>query len=80
MQHTELDLSEKCILKNEPLRTHEGEKFIWQIDNEINLDKKRTEWKFIHSVQLSRDDWIRTSDLFVPNEARYQAAPHPDGL
>lgn len=25
-----------------------------------------------------RDDWIRTSGLFVPNEARYQAALHPD--
>jgi 2-polyprenyl-6-methoxyphenol hydroxylase-like FAD-dependent oxidoreductase len=25
-----------------------------------------------------RGDWIRTSDLFVPNEARYQAAPRPD--
>ena len=25
-----------------------------------------------------RGDWIRTSDLFVPNEARYQTAPRPD--
>ena len=25
-----------------------------------------------------RGDWIRTSDLFVPNEARYQAAPRPE--
>ena len=25
-----------------------------------------------------RGDWIRTSDFFVPNEARYQAAPRPD--
>ena len=24
-----------------------------------------------------RDDWIRTSDLFHPKEARYQAAPRP---
>ncbi len=24
-----------------------------------------------------RDDWIRTSDPFVPNEVRYQAALHP---
>ncbi|GEM_PF-6005963 len=28
-------------------------------------------------VFLSRDDKIRTCDLFVPNEARYQAALHP---
>ena len=27
---------------------------------------------------FGRGDWIRTSDLFVPNEARYQAAPRPD--
>jgi hypothetical protein len=24
-----------------------------------------------------RDDWIRTSDLVVPNDARYRAALHP---
>ena len=28
-------------------------------------------------VACNRGDWIRTSDLFVPNEARYQAALHP---
>jgi hypothetical protein len=27
---------------------------------------------------LSRGGGIRTHGLFVPNEARYQAAPHPD--
>ena len=27
---------------------------------------------------IGRDDWIRTSGLFVPNEARYRAALHPD--
>lgn len=26
----------------------------------------------------SRGERIRTSDLFVPNEARYQTAPRPD--
>jgi hypothetical protein len=26
---------------------------------------------------LNRDDWIRTSGPFVPNEVRYQAALHP---
>ena len=25
----------------------------------------------------SRDDWIRTSDLVVPNDARYRATLHP---
>ena len=28
----------------------------------------------------SRGDWIRTSDLFVPNEARYRAALRPEGI
>ena len=27
----------------------------------------------------SRGDWIRTSDLYVPNVALYQAEPRPDG-
>jgi hypothetical protein len=27
---------------------------------------------------LRRDDWIRTSDPFVPNEVRYRAALHPE--
>ncbi len=29
---------------------------------------------------FSRDDWTRTSGLFVPNEARYRAALHPENL
>ena len=28
-------------------------------------------------LRNGRGDWIRTSDLFVPNEARYQTAPRP---
>ncbi len=31
-----------------------------------------------HGLILSRDERIRTSGLFVPNEARYRAALHPD--
>ncbi len=27
---------------------------------------------------FDRDDWIRTSDLCVPNAALYQAEPRPD--
>gem|GEM_PF-689531 len=30
-----------------------------------------------HSSHMSRGGGIRTHGLFVPNEARYQAAPHP---
>ena len=33
----------------------------------------------VHS-RSGRAGGIRTHDLFVPNEARYQAAPHPEGL
>jgi hypothetical protein len=29
-------------------------------------------------MKKHRGDWIRTSDLFVPNEALYQAEPRPD--
>lgn len=37
-------------------------------------------YAFLNCVTLgeNRDDWIRTSDPFVPNEVRYQAALHPD--
>jgi hypothetical protein len=27
-----------------------------------------------------RDDWIRTSDPFVPNEVRFRAALHPENI
>ena len=30
------------------------------------------------TYNLRRDDLIRTSGLFVPNEARYRAALHPE--
>jgi hypothetical protein len=30
-----------------------------------------------YQPKRSRGGGIRTHDLFVPNEARYQAAPHP---
>ena len=29
-------------------------------------------------LEIGRDDWIRTSDPFVPNEVRYRAALHPE--
>ncbi len=29
------------------------------------------------AAEESRDDWIRTSDLLVPNQAHYQAVLHP---
>lgn len=28
---------------------------------------------------VDRGGWVRTSDLSVPNRARYQTAPHPEG-
>jgi hypothetical protein len=30
------------------------------------------------AVKFGRNERIRTSDPFVPNEVRYQAAPHSD--
>jgi hypothetical protein len=33
---------------------------------------------FIKQLRSCRDDWIRTSDLVVPNDARYRAALHPE--
>ena len=38
-------------------------------------NKKRTSADV--RIFSGRDDWIRTSGLFVPNEARYQTVPHP---
>ena len=34
----------------------------------------------INILSVSRNDVIRTRDLFVPNEALYQAEPHSDML
>ena len=39
---------------------------------------KDTAGKMYLSSNYCRGSGIRTHDLFVPNEARYQAAPHPD--
>jgi hypothetical protein len=33
---------------------------------------------FLPHLKVYRDDRIRTCGPFVPNEVRYQAAPHPD--
>src|SRR5690349_17449984 len=32
----------------------------------------------VRAIGFGRGGGIRTHDLFVPNEARYQAAPHPE--
>ena len=39
---------------------------------------KKTTRMTIQAVFQSRDDKIRTCGLFVPNEARYRAALHPE--
>ena len=39
--------------------------------------RNRDEMRFT-AVFSSRGDWIRTSDLYVPNVALYQAEPRPD--
>ena len=48
------------------------------------LKNKKTRKSIIYELfeslcyDIRRDDWIRTSGLFVPNEARYRAALHPE--
>lgn len=39
----------------------------------VDLQRHTTKGK-----QLSRDDWIRTSDHAHPMRVRYQTAPHPE--
>ena len=35
-------------------------------------------YHFSPKAKNGRDDWIRTSDLLNPIQARYQTAPRPD--
>jgi hypothetical protein len=46
----------------------------------LNKSNKKTQQPEIRLLRLKggRDDWIRTSDLVVPNDARYRAALHPE--
>ena len=43
-------------------------------------ERKNQEPLYIGREGNGRGDWTRTSDLVVPNDARYQTAPHPDAL
>lgn len=36
--------------------------------------------RFVGFRLFSRDGTIRTSNLLVPNQVRYQIAPHPEGF
>ena len=40
--------------------------------------KKRLYSTASSDFQTGRDDRVRTCGLIVPNDARYQTAPHPD--
>ena len=42
----------------------------------LSLHKKRTRQTTGFSQKYGRGDWIRTSGLYVPNVALYQAEPH----
>ncbi len=44
--------------------------------NDLNEKTQLIDIKLI-ALYKCRDDWIRTSDLVVPNDARYRAALHP---
>ena len=41
---------------------------------------KKTALKGLLLSKNGRDDRIRTCDLIVPNDALYQAEPHPDNI
>ena len=43
----------------------------------IDLDPSVDDFKNAKLLNVNCNDWIRTSGLFVPNEARYRAALHP---
>ncbi len=62
--------------------------YIYTLFNEkrVYLTKKTINFIFYNTqvtdnqslgLNTSRDDWIRTSGLVVPNDARYRAALHP---
>jgi hypothetical protein len=47
-------------------------------------DRRGKHGQFLQTIALghlrkSRADWIRTSDLLVPNQALYQTEPQPEG-
>ena len=48
----------------------------WIAGQETGVTKNRMVMH--HAVFLCRGGRTRTGDLFDPNEARYQAAPHPE--
>lgn len=47
-------------------------------DPTTKKNRKTDTQKSFLTEALGRDDWTRTSGLFVPNEARYRAALHPE--
>ena len=65
------------VLKGEgPGRRFESRPSIATRVGGLNLEGLRLR-SFVLGLESNRDDWIRTSDLFHPKEARYQAAPRP---
>ena len=59
--------------------TCSGEDFHLQVSAHAGRTEKGDgPWARPLSTRNGRDDWIRTSDLLLPKQARYQAAPHPD--
>ena len=43
----------------------------------IVIHNKKAHYRAVKCLKVG-GDWIRTSDLFVPNEARYRAALRPE--
>ncbi len=60
-----------------PLRVKTRTSFI--LNNAVTLTKLQA-GHLVFCRKFGRNERIRTSDPFVPNEVRYQAAPHSDLL
>ena len=52
----------------------------WYFDRLKSFDDKKSRSTISRTAfcLIGRGDWIRTSDLLVPNQARYQAALRPE--
>ena len=50
----------------------------WFIHSFFVSENKKATRRLLPFLKDGRDDRIRTCDLIVPNDALYQAEPHPD--
>jgi transposase len=75
-EHSDYTLSEYCEYWEEKTGVRLSASAMCRFLKKQNLTLKKKHSGVVRPQQ-NRDDWIRTSGPFVPNEVRYQAAPHP---